>query len=384
MMLVSAGRRTLLLLIGATLLVWLAWPTIGAARFLSQLTGQPAWLQPWLANAAVKIEDIAVPTRTGAVAARVYRPSGTARRTLVVVPGIHAGGVDEPRLDALARRLASTGSIVVSLPLPDLRRFLITPASTDQIEDAVAWAARQPSLAGGGRVGLVGVSFGGGLAIVAAGRPTIRDRLSSVVSIGGYGDLVRVLQFLCTGVVDAERTIAPHDYGVAVLLLGAAAKLAPPDQAPGLADAVRDFLIASSVQATDGRRAAAIVADLTARADRFGEPSRTLLRAVLARDVSTLGPKLLPFAGELGGDPSLSPERSPAPAVPVFLLHGTTDTVIPPIETTRLAQFLERAGAPRVRTLISPAFSHADVRTGIGVGDGWALIRFWRELLAVD
>ncbi|HET9372504.1 MAG TPA: alpha/beta fold hydrolase [Vicinamibacterales bacterium] len=376
------SRRTLLLALGAGLVVWLALPTLGAARFLSQLTGQPDWLQPWLANATVAVEDIDVPTRTGAIGARAYRPDGTARRTLVVVPGIHAGGVEEPRLDALARRLASTGSIVISLPLPDLRQFLITPASTDQIEDAVAWVSRQPSLAPAGRVALVGVSFGGGLAVVAAGRPAIRDRLSTVVSIGGHGDLPRVLRFLCTGAIDDGQTMAPHDYGVAVLLLAAADKVAPPEQAAALADGVREFLVASSIHATDAARAAGMLADVTARADRMDEPSRSLLRAVLARDVAALGPALLPWVDELGGDPSLSPERSAPPSAPVFLLHGTTDNVIPPTETPRLAQHLERAGAPNVRALISPAVTHADIRTGIGVGDGWALIRFWRDLLA--
>jgi dienelactone hydrolase len=376
------SRRTLLLALGAGLVVWLALPTLGAARFLSQLTGQPDWLQPWLANASVAVEDIGVPTRTGVIGARAYRPDGTARRTLVVVPGIHAGGVDEPRLDALARRLASTGSIVISLPLPDLRQFLITPASTDQIEDAVAWVSRQPSLAPAGRVALVGVSFGGGLAVVAAGRPAIRDRLSAVVSIGGHGDLPRVLRFLCTGAIDDGQTMAPHDYGVAVLLLAAADKVAPPEQAAALADGVREFLVASSIHATDAARAAGMLAGVTAHADRMDEPSRSLLRAVLARDVAALGPALLPWVDELGGDPSLSPERSPPPSAPVFLLHGTTDNVIPPTETPRLAQHLERAGAPNVRALISPAVTHADVRTGIGVGDGWALIRFWRDLLA--
>jgi dienelactone hydrolase len=377
-------RRAPVLVIGAAVLLWLSLPTIRAARFLSQLTGQPAGLQSWLGNAAVSVEDIEVPTRSGAIAARVYRPSGTPQRTLVIVPGIHAGGVEEPRLDALARRLSSTGSIVLSVPLPDLRRFLITPASTDQIEDAVAWTAGQPSLAAQGRLGLVGVSFGGGLAIVAAGRPSMRDRLSTVVSIGGYGDLPRVLRFLCTGVMADGTTMAPHDYGVAVLLLSAAAKLAPPDQTAALEAAVREFLIASSVEATDPTRAAAMVAALAARAGQLAEPSRSLLRGVLARDVKTLGPMLLPFVDELGGAPALSPERSPVPVVPVFLLHGLTDTVIPPTETTRLAQYLEREGAPRVRALLSPAFTHADVRTGVGVRDGWALIDFWRALLAVD
>ena len=51
--------------------------------------------------------------------------------------------------------------------------------------------AAQPDLAPDGRVGIVGISFAGGLSIVAAGRPSIRDKVAFVVSFGGHGDLPR-------------------------------------------------------------------------------------------------------------------------------------------------------------------------------------------------
>ena len=51
----------------------------------------------------------------------------------------------------------------------------------------------------GSPVGLMGISFSGGLSIVAAGRPTLRDRVAYVFSFGGHDDLPRVLRYLCTG-----------------------------------------------------------------------------------------------------------------------------------------------------------------------------------------
>ena len=62
---------------------------------------------------------------------------------------------------------------------------------------------------------------------------------------------------------------------------------------------------------------------------------------VNARDVAHLGPVLLPTVSHLGGDPALSPARSPLPAAPVYLLHGTDDNVVPAIESTLLGRQLE-------------------------------------------
>ena len=70
---------------------------------------------------------------------------------MLVIPGLHTAGVEEPRLDRLSRRLAGEGMTVLSLPLPDLRRFTVTPRSTDAIEDAARWLADQPAITPSGR-----------------------------------------------------------------------------------------------------------------------------------------------------------------------------------------------------------------------------------------
>ena len=47
---------------------------------------------------------------------------------------------------------------------------------------------------------MMGISFAGGLSIVAAGRPALRDHVAVVLSLGGHGDLPRTLRYLCTGI----------------------------------------------------------------------------------------------------------------------------------------------------------------------------------------
>ena len=62
----------------------------------------------------------------------------------------------------------------MTLALPDLMAYSITTKSPDVIEDAVGWMANQKELAPDGKVGIVGISFAGGLSTSAAGRPSIK------------------------------------------------------------------------------------------------------------------------------------------------------------------------------------------------------------------
>ena len=125
----------------------------------------------------------------------MYAPLGTARQTVLLVSGLHPAGIAEPRPTALARRLAEANVTVVTPEIPELSRFEVTPIVTDRIEEAAVWLATESGLAPTGRIGLMGVSFSGGLAIVAAGRAPLRNHLLYVFSFGGHDDLRRVLEY---------------------------------------------------------------------------------------------------------------------------------------------------------------------------------------------
>jgi len=359
-------------------LIWLAAPYVSALALVIDLSGRDVAWRRWLPVSvqAITTRDVGVPTRHGPIAARLYVPARHTGRTFIVVPGAHAGGVDEPRLARLTTRLAGSGHLVLSLPLPDLRAFRVTGRSTDQIEDAVAWLSRDPALAPRGTISLAGVSFAGGLAIVAAGRPAVADRIDRVVSFGGHGDLPRTIRYQCTGVLPDGTAQPAHDYGGALLLLAALPRLVPAEQVAPLDEGIRAFLDASMAAGRDRADAAALFARARDLGHTLPEPARALMRDVNARDGSRLGPLLLPFAESIGGDPALSPERSPPPEAPVFLVHGASDNVIPQTETISLAAHL-RARNGRVTTLLTPAVSHADAEARVSVGDVWQLIRIW-------
>jgi len=188
------------------------------------------------------------------------------------------------------------------------------------------------------------------------------------------------MRYLCTGILDGHRARPPHDYGVAVILLGALPKLVPAAQVEQAERTIVTFLDASSLAATDRTRSEALFADARQMARAAPEPARQLLQLVNDRDVAALGARLLPYIEELGGSPELSPARSAATHATVFLIHGEADNVIPSTETPALASYLRAQGNERVRYLLTPLLSHADVQPPTFI-DAWKLIRFWRDLL---
>lgn len=368
-------------LIALAVAVWLAAPYVSALALVIDLSGHEIAMRRWLPVrlATVTATDVVVPTRHGDVAARLYTPDGGASTFWIVVPGVHAGGVDEPRLARLTTRLAADGIAVLSFPLPDLRAFRIVGRSTDQIEDAIVWATADPARAASGRVTLAGVSFGGGLALAAAGQPSVADRVEQVISFGGHGLLPRTIQYACTGVLP-DGTLQPaHDYGLAVLLLQGLPHLVPSEQVAPLDAAVRAFLDASIVDAYDPAAAEVLFANARALAAPLDEPARTIMAEVNARDATRIGPRLIGLAEIVGGDPRLSPERSPLPRARVFLVHGAHDNVIPQTETLSLDAFY-RAHGVRVDSLLTPAVSHADPNAQVAAGDVWDLIRLWTRV----
>jgi hypothetical protein len=379
-----------------------ALPYLDALSFIiraADLPGTPATAAAWRANAFTRDAEISVPTRGGAIPARFFRPARQSRRTLVLIPGVHRDGINESRLVGLAEDLAATGYGVLTMAAPDLQRFKITPAVTDTIEDAVLWASDQPQFHTDGKIGIVGISFSGGLSIVAAGRDSIKDRVAFVMSFGGHGDLARAMHYLTSGEVlgdleQAKRSSAvagadhvgvhpPHDYGLAVTLLNLADRVVPADQVGPLSKGIDGFLLASSLAVTDPPKAIPIFEEMKKYQETLPEPSRTYMQYVNDRAVDKLGPILLPVADALKDHPAmpaLSPERATPPIAPIFLLHGVDDNVIPSVETVLLAEHLN--GKARVKGLLSGLITHAEVNRTATSTEVWRLAGFWRAIMS--
>ena len=398
--------RMVLVVAALAVMAVVAMPYVDALAFIARaasMSGAAETLAEWRAEPFAADPVRRVPTRHGSIEAQIYRPvDGVSRRAVTLVPGVHMDGIRESRLVGMAEDLAASGFTVLTVASPDLQRFRITPESTDIIEDAAKWLAAGADgtveRAADGRIGMLGISFSGGLSVVAAGRPELRDKVSYVMSFGGHGDLQRVMRYLCSGdapemppldettedVAGAEHVTIrpPHDYGVAVVLLGVADRLVPPEQVEPLRKGILTFLKASSLDLVDKTQAEIEFQRAKDIAAALPEPSRTLLTNVNGRSVEKLGPVLLPVVETLADRSehgSLSPERAPAPSAPVYLLHGAEDNVIPSVETVLLTNYLR--DKTEVHAVLSGLITHAEVDRGAAAIEVWRLVGFWKSLM---
>jgi dienelactone hydrolase len=374
----AAGIVAVALLLGA----WASNGYLRAAAFILQASGMQGYARKAAAVETGEFDQrpLTIPWRGGQLRARLYIPRGASDRAMVLVPGVHAAGVDEPRLVQFAKDLASVRHTVLTVELTDLTEYRITPRTTDMIEDAVLWLSSQHDLAPDGHVGLMGISFAGGLSIVAASRPSLRDRVAFVMSFGGHGDLPRTLRYLCTGVQPDGSTRPPHDYGVVIILLSVADQVVPPDQVDPLRKVILTYLEGSRLDLIDKNESWNTYQRARAMTASLPEPSKTLMGYVNERDVGHLGPILLPHVTKLGDDREVSPASQAAPKAPVYLLHGTDDNVIPAIESVLLADTLRSRGV-EVHQLATPLITHAEVDRSATAGAMLKLVGFWADLL---
>jgi len=340
-------------------------------------------------SGAVRQREIEIPTAGPSLRARVYDPLAPRGRAALAVPPPGGAGIDGRQIVALARHLAASGITVITPAIPELLGYEIVPSATSNIEQAATWLASERSLSPDGKVGVIGLGFSGGLAVVAAGRAGLAGRAVYVLTIGGHHDLPRVLRYLCTGAAprpgnqirftDVDRSTfvgTPGVSGVGLLLAGVAPRVVPPAQAPQLRAAVLQFLDARPERggrADDGRDEGA------GGAGALPEPSATLMRYLRDADIVHLGARLLPHVGAYGGDAALSPSRSPKPTAAVFVLHDSSDNVIPEIEAEYLADDLR--GKTPVRMISSTLGAGASERPR-GAGEIFKLAGFWGDVLA--
>jgi pimeloyl-ACP methyl ester carboxylesterase len=302
-----------------------------------------------LESHALDIQELTLSTTQGPVRAKLFTPRGIAHPPgMVLVHGIHHLGIDEPRLMNFARAAASDGFSVLTPEVAALADYHVDGASIGTIGESTAWL--QDRL-GTGPVTIVGVSFAGGLSLLAACDPRYAPHIRALVLMGAYDSLPRVVRFLATsqaefpdGRIEAYKA---HDYGAAVFVYSHLDQFFPPADLAVAHDSLRDWLWEQP-------------ADAQALFPQLSPASRDTMEILINRQIEKLRPKLLE---EIRADDAqlsaISPEgKLAALRTSVFLLHGATDDIIPSTETLWLEKDIPRADLREV--LITPAFSHVD------------------------
>lgn len=149
-----------------------------------------------------------IPGPDGEIPAHLYRPPGEDRHPAVLV--LHTAAGPGPNVEAVARRLAAAGYVTLTPDLFGLHDFgaggrVDHPLVLGDAAAALAFLGRHPRVEGG-RVGVVGFSFGGRVAVLlAAGSP---DRLRAVVVYYAVTDFRKLGRPLAGRMARAESLAA--------------------------------------------------------------------------------------------------------------------------------------------------------------------------------
>jgi len=308
-------------------------------------------------------------TPTGLIRARLYTPEGVANAPgMLVVHGVHHLGIDEPRLVAFARALSSSGIRVLTPELPALADYHVDVHSID----VIGLSARDFAETLGHKVGILGISFGGGLSLLAAANPQYQQYIRFVVSVGAHDDLERVSQFFITNQIlrpdGTTQQMAAHEYGPLVLIYSHVEDFFPPADVDRASEALR-LLLWEKVD--ESRKVAA----------KLSPPSRAKMDLLYSHHIEPLYDDIQRVILQHHADmAAVSPhERLRSLEVPVLLLHGSADNVIPPAELLWLEQDVPSADLKAALT--SPVINHVSMDGKPTLADNLRLVRFMAKML---
>lgn len=312
-------------------------------------------------------EDGVAQTPHGPLRYRLYAPQDVKNPGgIVLLHGVHHLGIEDPRMWNLARALAGAGVLVMTPELQDLADYRVTARTIDVIGDSAVVLSKRMDRT----VGVIGLSFAGGLALLAADRSEFRDKIGYVVAIGAHDDMGRVARFFAANVIaKPDGTEAPfqaHEYGVLVLAYSHLEDFFSPRDVPIAREALRRWLW----EQPDALKAAAALSPEGQKKLDLLLHHRDQMRVPLLAEITLHKDEMA----------AVSPHGHLAQLhTSVFLLHGAGDTIIPASETLWLAK--EVPPSELRSALVSPALVHVDMGDQVTWQQQWQLVDFMAQVL---
>lgn len=341
-----------------------------AASVLTRLAGESKGFLAHYGVNEVSVRETTFVASGTMLPARIYEPVGVANPpALVIIPGVHHLGIEEPRLKNFANAMAGHGLVVLTPSVPDIANYHVTKESIDVVGAAIE---KLHSETGAPKVGVLGLSFAGSLGLLAAADPRYGKQVAFVAAIGAHDDLSRVLQFFATNHIEepggSRREMQAHEYGPFVVVYG------HPDEFFSREDVAQATVVLRYLLWEDVDRAKVEAARLSPDGQRrmalLFDHRVDALSPVLLRGIEKYSSEMVPVSphGKLG-----------TLRAPVFLLHGEADNVIPPSESLWLAHDLP-PGLLR-ECLISPVISHVELGGEPSAKDRLKLVHWMAEML---
>jgi len=144
------------------------------------------------------VKKVSIPSRGRSLHADLYIPKEDGPHfPLVIVHGVNPTGKDDEQLVLLAKDFARAGFLVMVPDFEGMKTLRIRISEAEDILQSFLYISRRQDAKHGG--GMLGISYGAGPMLLASADSRIRDKVSVVVSFGGYYNLRNVMLFAMTG-----------------------------------------------------------------------------------------------------------------------------------------------------------------------------------------
>lgn len=280
--------------------------------------------------------------------------SAAPRPALIVTHGFAHEGAHDPRLEALCRRLARLGWIVMAPEFPQMKRYQLGLEDTEDLETSLLALTRRPDI-DAVHVGVLAFSFGAAPVLIGLAREPLRSRVSFGLVFGGYFDLHTTMKYVLTGAYDMEGyrgrvALATHNDD-RWKFLGGNIHLIP--ESP-----TRERFLAL-VKSLEGHIPA------TADISGFSEPEQMLFRLIDNRDpeqFEALYHAASPFIDHWVG--AVSPCYTADGIIArLVIVHSETDQKTHFSESIAMSRGVLNAPAPRLAILNT--FAHVDMKLNL-------------------
>ena len=255
------------------------------------------------------------------VRADLYRPARLFLVPgLVLIHGLAPQGKNDPALQRAARLLSRAGMMVLVPTIDGLTTLRLRQENTESVVAAVERLRISPGVKPQ-RLSLLGVSVGGGVALLAAADPRVSHDVRQVVTLGGYASIRELLRYFLTGA-----------YGYR----GINGYSSPQPEA------ARHFLLQNLdllKSQADRETLSRLFESRSGEPEALGAEGRAVFRLLNNRDPAQVDALINALPENLQ---TLIDNLSPLTALPqlrarLLLLHSVTDPAIPFTESLRLA-----------------------------------------------
>lgn len=338
---------------------------------LVQNKARPLRIYDRLLGHRATFTDSTIPGSNGPIDVRIFAPVGRpAGRPIVMVHGLVPYGNRDGYLDAVANNLAELGYMVVVPTLPAETHYEMRPSDLTVIENVINWTARET----GQKVSVIGASFGGGLAVSAALSPSVAGHVKLIFMLSGYYNMDSIARYyMHEPVYDPYgRRYQGDPPGPLMILSPYLAELVPSDELSALKQELEVLKSRRGLRVAERDLAVVRLSPNEQRdLDDLETVSTPEIRqrfiAMLARhrqDFEAMSPSAV--IGNLN--------------VPLYVLHGVSDTVLPAGEIEWMRKDL--AGNPNAHILITPWVGHAAIGQPASLRQKLAVASFGAGILA--